>query len=163
MKKLILMRHAKSSWADALAEDHDRVLNARGRAAAEAMGNWLRAQGHLPDEALVSDAARTRQTFARLGLDCAAQFRDALYHASAQAMLNVLQEARGDSVLMLGHNPGIADFAAQLVRDPPKNSRFHDYPTCATLVATFEIEDWRALRLHTGKTLDFMIPRDIES
>lgn len=160
-KRLILMRHAKSSWGDPSADDHARVLNGRGRISADAMGDWLRARDYLPDLALVSDAARTRETFARLGLLCDARFSAALYHASTPAMMSLLRSATGDTVLMVGHNPGIAEFAEMLVQEPPGHTRFFDYPTCATTVMDFDILDWDALTPGSGRVLDFIIPREI--
>lgn len=64
MKRLILMRHAKSSWADPGQPDHDRPLNDRGIDAAARVGKWLRARGYRPDQALVSTVARAQQTWA---------------------------------------------------------------------------------------------------
>jgi phosphohistidine phosphatase len=75
--------------------------------------------------------------------------------------MRILAQATGDCVLMLGHNPGIAEFAAQLVRTPPDHPRFRDYPTCATLVARFDIDSWSALEPHNGTVLDFVIPREL--
>ena len=66
MKRLILTRHAKSSWDDPLTPDHDRPLNDRGKAAAADLGQWLASRGYIPDEVLCSDALRTRMLpFAR--------------------------------------------------------------------------------------------------
>lgn len=161
MKRLILMRHAKSSWDDPLLDDHARVLNGRGRASADALGNWFRKKKYLPDQALVSDAARTRETFARLGIICETKFEGALYLAPAQRMMQVLKGASGKTVLMIGHNPGIAEFAEQIVGLTPDHTRFYDYPTGATLVVEFDIDDWSALRVNTGKVLDFVIPREL--
>ena len=59
MRRLVLMRHAKSSWGDPGLDDHDRPLNKRGKRSAEALGDWLRAQTIVVDEALVSSSART--------------------------------------------------------------------------------------------------------
>lgn len=161
MKKLILMRHAKSSWDNTDLDDHARVLNGRGRISADAIGDWLRGRSHVPDQALVSDSARTRETFSRLNFRCDARFVDALYHASAPTMMRVLKEATGDTVLMLGHNPGIAEFAERLVNVQPDHPRFYDYPTCATLVAAFDLEDWAALTPKSGRVLDFTVPREV--
>lgn len=161
MKRLILMRHAKSSWDDPLLEDHQRVLNGRGRVSADALGDWLRAKSYVPDQALVSDAARTRETYARLNLICDTSFEAALYHAGAQAMMQVLKGASGNTVLMIGHNPGIAEFAEQVVARPPDHMRFYDYPTGATTVMEFDIEDWSKLTARSGTVLDFAIPREL--
>ena len=63
MKRLILTRHAKSSWDDPLTPDHDRPLNDRGKAAAADLGQWLASRDYVPGEVLCSDAVRTRKTF----------------------------------------------------------------------------------------------------
>ena len=63
MKRLILTRHAKSSWDDPLTPDHDRPLNERGKAAAADLGQWLASRDYIPGEVLCSDALRTRKTF----------------------------------------------------------------------------------------------------
>ncbi|MEX0283678.1 MAG: histidine phosphatase family protein [Paracoccaceae bacterium] len=160
-KTLILMRHAKSSWGDPALDDHARPLNRRGEKSAKALGDWLREHRLEPDETLSSSSVRTRQTFAGLGLSKPATFLVTLYHAEAQRMLSVLHGARGDVVLMIGHNPGIAAFAQALVADPPTHERFMDYPTGATLVAQFDIPGWPSLRWGMGKVRDFVVPREL--
>ena len=67
MKRLILTRHAKSSWDDPMTPDHDRPLNERGKAAAADLGQWLASRGYVPDEVLCSDSLRTRKTFSGIG------------------------------------------------------------------------------------------------
>lgn len=161
MKRLILTRHAKSSWNHPGLDDHARPLNARGRKSAAAIGEWLRARSHVPDEIVSSSSQRTRETCALLGFDVAARFTSRLYHADPDQMLDVLQGCHGDTVLMLGHNPGIAWMAEMLVKAPPLHPRFHDYPTCATLVASLGIDDWHAAKFGSAQTLDFVIPRDL--
>jgi len=158
-RRLILMRHAKSSWGDPTQPDHARPLNGRGQRSATALGDWLRARGYLPDQVLSSSSVRTRETFDRLGLDAPAQFSDALYHASPATMLKALRAATGQTVLMLGHNPGIATFAHSLVATPPAHERFADCPTGATLIADFAITAWGDLTPGIGQTVDFIIPR----
>ncbi|MBN9678292.1 SixA phosphatase family protein [Salipiger bermudensis] len=160
MKRLILMRHAKSDWSTGGA-DHQRPLNKRGRNSAKALGNWLRAQGLAPDQALCSSASRTRETLALLDLEVRTRYEDRLYHAGPVAMLKCLSEAEGDTVIMVGHNPGIAEFADELMATPPRHPRFADYPTGATLVADFEIDDWSALEPGTGTATGFVIPREL--
>ncbi|MEO1345461.1 MAG: histidine phosphatase family protein [Pseudomonadota bacterium] len=161
MKRLVLMRHAKSSWDDPLVEDHDRPLNGRGRVSARVLGDWLRARKYIPDQLLSSSALRTRETFSRLGFVCDAQFKKALYLADPQVMMDALRGAKGETVLMLGHNPGIAWFAQSIVQVPPPHPRFFDYPTCATLVAEFDVTDWREIGTGSGRALDFVIPREL--
>jgi phosphohistidine phosphatase len=161
MKDLILMRHAKSDWGSPLLHDHTRPLNKRGQRSATALGDWLRAQDLIPDQILCSSSARTQETCARLRLPLAPDLHDALYLAEVPDMLGVLRGATGARVLMLGHNPGIAEFAASLVATPPAHERFDDYPTGATLVARFEIGDWADLMPGTGAVLHFVIPREL--
>lgn len=159
-RTLILTRHAKSSWGDPALADHERPLNRRGRKSAPAIGAWLRDNGWLPDEVQSSTSARTRETRERMGLHAdKVTFHHGLYHASAQAMLTQLGKATGQTVLMLGHNPGIADFAERLVRQAPNHDRFFDYPTCATTVIRFDILDWAGVEWHSGEVQGFVIPR----
>ena len=163
--RLILVRHAKSDWTDPVGSDHARVLNPRGRKAAVRMGKWLAAQGVTPGEALVSTAARTRETWALMAPELPGapepRFLDALYHAGPDVMLRALQTAEADTVLMLGHNPGIAAFARWLLDEPPKHGRFADYPTCATLIARFDVADWGGVGPARGVAEAFAIPREL--
>ena len=161
MKRLILMRHAKSDWS-ATGDDHNRPLNARGKMNAPVMGTWLRGQGWLPDEVLCSTATRTRQTLDLLDLPkTATRFERALYLAEGDEIMDVLREANGDCVLLLGHNYGIADCAQTLVEVPPTHARFEDYPTCATSLIRFDIADWGYLIAGTGVCEAFAIPREL--
>ena len=161
MKQLILMRHAKSDWS-AQGDDHSRPLNARGVQSAPVMGGWLVAQGWVPDEVLCSTATRTRQTLDLLGLpECPTRFERSLYLAAAEDILSVLQTALADTVLLLGHNFGIADCAQQLLSSPPDHPRFADYPTCATTLIRFDVTDWADVRMGMGQCLGFAIPREV--
>lgn len=161
MKTLILMRHGKSSWGDPTLDDHDRCLNERGIASANALGDWLRRAGHVADTALVSTALRTRETLEELGLECEATYDRALYLAEPDVMLGRLHKAAGDTVLMLGHNPGIGWLAQDLVKTPPAHPRFEDYPTGATLVVRFATDDWASVKTGKGEVVDFIVPRDL--
>ncbi len=165
--RLILMRHAKSSWDDPLQSDHDRPLNDRGRASARAIGSWLRQKGHLPDLVLCSSATRTRETLAGLDLPpegTEVRILQPLYHAPARRMLDLLgREAGGTppatTVMILGHNPGCGGFAETLLSRQPAHPRFADFPTAATLVADLPAETWDKARFFTGDAVDFITPR----
>lgn len=165
MKRLILIRHAKSSWDDPKMTDHDRPLNERGKTASADLGQWLSSRGYQPDQALCSDALRTRETYEgmRAALTSAPEpeLKSALYHAGPDVMMVVLQKAKGDVVMMLGHNPGIAEFAHRLVAKTPISPEFRKYPTGATLVVDFDITDWAEARFGQGATVDFIVPREI--
>jgi phosphohistidine phosphatase len=165
MKRLILTRHAKSSWDDPLTPDHDRPLNERGKAAAADLGQWLASRGYVPDEVLCSDALRTRKTFSGIAPALPAtpvlELKPALYNAGPDVMLAVLRHAKGDVVMMIGHNPGISEFASRIVAHPPQSAEFSRYPTGATLVADFAIDSWDQVAFGMGVVDDFIIPREI--
>lgn len=158
---LILMRHAKSDWKAGLS-DHERPLNARGRRSATNLGKWLKENGFAPDEALVSDAARTVETYDRLRCDAPMRAVPALYLAEAHEMRDVLMQASGRVVLMVGHNPGIAELAEALVETPPDDGNFLRYPTGATSVIRFDADGWTQVAPGEGKVVDFVVPRALD-
>lgn len=161
-RTLILTRHAKSSWDNPGLSDHERPLNKRGRKSAAAIGAWLKEKGWLPDELLSSSSVRTRETWEQMGLEAEKlTFTDDLYHAPPDRMFRLLSSATGKTVLMLGHNPGIAGFAGAIVEEAPMHSWFFDYPTGATTVIRFDIDDWRDLNWRSGRVLGFVIPREL--
>ena len=165
-RRLILIPHAKSIWDDSSISDPERLLNDRGRAAARDIGRSLASRGYLPDEVLCSSALRTRETWDALAPALPEapepQYSPTLYHASAEVMLDVMRHAKGNLVLMLGHNHGIADFTHRLVTRAPLHSSFQRYPTAATLVAEFPIEDWAAADFWQAEEDDFITPKDIQ-
>lgn len=167
MKRLILTRHAKSSWDDPAMPDHDRPLNDRGRAAAVQLGVWLASRGYVPGEVLCSDALRTRKTWSGLAPALPGtpilRLKPALYHAGPDVMLAVLRHADADCVMVIGHNPGIAEFAARLVARAPANDAFQRYPTGATLVCDFVADSWAAIGFGQGAVMDFVVPSEVVS
>ena len=166
MKRLILTRHAKSAWADPTMADHDRPLNERGKTAAADLGQWLASRGYVPAQVLCSDALRTRKTWSGIApalpgtpvLD----LKPALYHAGPDVMLAVLQHAQAECVMMIGHNPGICEFASRLVKTAPLNPEFQRYPTGATTVIDFAADSWADIAYGDGACVDFVIPREID-
>lgn len=164
MKRVIVMRHAKSDWSGTATTDHDRILNKRGRSSATALGNWLREIDVIPDTVLCSSAMRTRETFVRLGLPDAeldiTTTRD-LYLASEDQILSALQRAKGACVLIVGHNPGIGMFAANILGTAYPHPQFPLYPTGATLVADFDISTWADATWRKAIARHFTVPRDL--
>jgi phosphohistidine phosphatase len=140
-------------------------LNDRGKAAAADLGQWLASRGYIPDEVLCSDALRTRKTWSGIAPALPGtpvlELKPALYHAGPDVMLAVLRHAVGNTVMVIGHNPGIAEFAARLVAQAPSNPEFNRYPTGATLVADFNISAWGDVTFGTGVVDDFIVPREI--
>jgi phosphohistidine phosphatase len=115
----------------------------------------------VPDEVLSSSSRRTQETFEGLKLKTEPTYTRALYHAGPAQMLDVLRGAQGRCVLMLGHNPGIAGFAEQLLKTRPVHDRFFDYPTGATTVMSLETENWQNVQFGTGTVTEFVIPREL--
>jgi phosphohistidine phosphatase len=166
MRRLILMRHAKSSWADPSHRDLDRPLNKRGRRASELMGGWLKRKGYLPGHALVSTARRTQETWAGVVAAAGAApttYVPELYHAGPETILDVLRGApEAERVLVLGHQPGIGMFARRVVAEAPDDAGFHKYPTAATAIIDFEVPHWADIGWESGRLVDFMVPRRLK-
>lgn len=118
--RLVLMRHAKSSWDDGAQTDHARTLNERGRRDAPVVGAELARRGWVPDAVMASDSARTRETWERMAKAMPPVPRVAFVAALYHGRLGALQ-AVGDGVgpgvgtlLVLGHNPGLEEAASWL-------------------------------------------------
>ena len=160
--KLFLLRHAKSSWDDPDLSDRDRPLAKRGKKAGALLRDYFRAEGVRPDLALVSSARRTRETFAALELDPAppAQILPELYHAAPETILDAIRAAPETAgvVLVVGHNPGLENFARMLADD--RTEAPETFPTGA--LAQFEIDrPWAELEAGCGKLVRFVTPKTL--
>ena len=162
---LILTRHAKSAWDDPALDDFERPLNGRGRSSALKIGQWLAGQGYLPDTVLVSGARRTVETWSRMAsvMPSTATMESvpALYHASADTILNVLRARNSPAIMLIAHNPGIAEFASRILDALPDHEKFASYPTCATSVIEFDAPAWRDIGWGQGRLADFVVPREL--
>ena len=168
MKKLLLLRHAKSSWDDESLADFDRPLAPRGREAAPRMGRELARRGWLPEAVLVSPAMRTRQTWklvaAELGTKPAVKFPTSLYEASAEALLEEIRlTPDGTEVLMLvGHNPGLEDLAKALAGEDSDSDALkrmgEKFPTAG--LARFKVDGpWAELDAGAARLSHFLRPK----
>jgi phosphohistidine phosphatase len=166
MRRLILTRHAKSSWAEPGLRDLDRPLNKRGRRATGLIGRWLDKHGYLPDQALVSSARRTQETWAGIVAVVGpreTRYLPELYHAGADTLLDIVQRAPDvPCVLLLGHQPGIGAFATRLLAETPADADFAKYPTGATAVIDFDAPAWPEVTWGTGRLVAFVAPRSLE-
>lgn len=164
-RTLILTRHAKSSWSDPTLDDFDRPLNGRGKRSAKAIGEWLRSEGYVPGEVILSGARRTVDTWSGISSampdEIAMRSEPALYNASAESLLAVLRGASTGTVMLIGHNPGTADFADRIVSGRVQHPRFGDYPTCATAIIRFDVSAWRDVEWSQGELIDFVLPREL--
>jgi len=119
-RRLIVLRHAKSSWGDPDLEDHDRPLNDRGRRDAPRVGRRLVELGWIPDRVVSSDAVRTRETWQLMAPEIPAQITAEWRPDFYLAGLDEIRDAAGSwpadtgTVLVLGHNPGWEEAVAAL-------------------------------------------------
>jgi phosphohistidine phosphatase len=156
MKRVYLLRHAKSSWKDASLHDRDRPLAGRGRRAAKAMARHIREHEIHPDLVVCSPARRARETLERVELDLgrgAVRIEPRLYGAGVDELLDVVRGLpdRAESVLLIGHNPTLQDFA-----------RIEDkFPTAALATLAFAVSHWRDVALQTGRLESVVRPRDL--
>ena len=171
MPTLMLLRHAKSDWSDPALADFDRPLNKRGRRAAPLIGNYLRKQRLVPDLVLCSGARRARQTWdlvsAELRTEAPVRFLRSLYLAPPSRLLATLQRqpAEVERLMMIGHNPGMENLAAQLAAGGSAKLRARmeeKFPTAAVAVFGFEARDWGGVATGGGELQCFVVARDLE-
>jgi phosphohistidine phosphatase len=171
MKILTLLRHAKSSWDDPITRDFDRPLNARGRRAARLVGRTLRDEGFRFDAVYASPAERVVQTLADVaegyGASLNAEFLHDLYLASPAVLLDRIHGADDavESLLLVGHNPGLELLAAALVAHGDETVRQElelKYPTATVARIGFPAERWADVAESSGTLLRFMRPRDLD-
>ncbi len=168
MRRLMLLRHAKSERAQPGLRDHDRPLNARGREAAPLLGGYMAQHGLIPDRVVVSTSARTRETWALAAAvfadPLAAIFEDRIYEAGPEAILDVIGETPDEvrSLLVVGHNPGLQTLALTLAGSGGSEARQRlrdKFPTAALAVIDFARANWGRLRPGTGRLDRFVAPR----
>jgi phosphohistidine phosphatase len=144
MKSLLILRHAKSSWADPMLDDHDRPLNKRGRRDAPRMGRFMRDEALVPDIIVTSTARRASDT-AEVVAEAAGYsgeivWDEALYAAPASAYVAVLWALDDDaaSVLLVGHNPAVEHLVGVFAGRPER------MPTAALAHIALAIDRWAA-------------------
>lgn len=170
MKTLHLLRHAKSSWKDADLDDHARPLSPRGRRNAKAMGRFLCARGIEFDRVRCSTARRAVETWRRVASKLPdpvdATFDDALYLADAGELLDLVCRESDSvaSLLLVGHNPGLAELALALCREdhtPELRAIATKFPTGACVKIVFDCDSWRGVRPGAGRLSMLQFPREL--
>lgn len=163
MKRLTLVRHAKSDWSIPGQDDWDRPLNRRGQRDAPEMARRLRSRRLKPDRMLSSPAVRALSTAAvmarELKLDAAKLQQDErLYLADPEDLLEVIRELGGEAkhLMVFGHNPGLTECANRL----SGGDRIDNLPTCGIFTAVFELADWAGLDWGSGRDAEFDYPKN---
>ena len=167
MRRLYLLRHAKSSWKEAGLPDRERPLAPRGRRAAKAMARHLADAGIEPQLVLCSPARRSLETLehvrAALG-GAEVQVEPELYGTGAAALLGRLQrvpDAVG-SVMLIGHNPALQHVALELARPgPARREVAAKYPTGALIELELPADSWAGVAGVDGELVTFVRPRDL--
>lgn len=169
MRRLWLLRHAKSSWDDAGLPDRLRPLAPRGVRAAGAVARHLRTTAVAPDLVLCSPARRAVQTWEGVAPGVPAGtpvvIDEAIYHAGGDELLDRLQHvpSQTGSVLVVGHNPGLQDLAVALAGagDPPLRERLATkFPTGG--LATLDVpSDWHDMVRGAATLAAYVVPREL--
>ncbi len=166
MRRLQRLRHAKAA-AQAGGGERERSLNGRGRQDALRIGRNLAAESLIPNGALVSDSRRTRETLDLVlqGLERRLPFGvdPDLYAAPSSAILTAVQRTAPEvaSLLVVGHNPGIAELAVELVgraRDADRAQLTSKFPTSGLAIFDFKADDWPHVALKGGHLERFVTP-----
>lgn len=163
-KKLLLMRHAKSSWDDPDLDDHDRPLNKRGRRASKAMSGLVERESLPIDLILCSTSVRTRETIERVFADAhrrpKVQFVADLYGATPQTITRSLNsvESSIQSVLVVAHNPGLEDLLARITGEQ------RHFPTAALASIDLDCDRWDQFDSQTrGRLNHLWLPRELDN
>jgi phosphohistidine phosphatase len=166
MRRLMLLRHAKTERAQPGERDRDRKLTKRGRNDAPIIGAYMAHHGLVPDLALVSPAIRARETWALLS-DCfpkkpKAVSEERIYNAEPQKLMDLVAETeRAKSLVLVGHNPGLHDLAVQLIASGDVEAReriAEGLPTSGLVVIDLAFDDWSRLHPHSGRLERFISP-----
>jgi phosphohistidine phosphatase len=161
MKRLYLMRHAKSDWNGYYVSDFERGLNKRGEKAAPMMGKILKEKNIKPDLIVSSPAKRAKITAEiiadKLGYNAdKILFVPKIYEASVLDLFEVLHDLPDDvqSVLLVGHNPAMTGLINQI-----SNVNLDNLPTAAVIGIELPTDNWKSIQPRAGKFLFFEYPK----
>ena len=170
MRRLVLLRHAKSDRGELLQSDFDRPLADRGRDASRQVGVYLRESNFVPDLILCSPSRRTMETLESLPRasfpNAEVHEISALYHAEASTLLETIQNSNDKfmTLLVIGHNPGIQQLAIDLSgrsNDLPARRLAEKFPTAALAVYDIDAESWHLAAPRCAHLVAFVTPRDL--
>jgi phosphohistidine phosphatase len=172
MRRLLLLRHAKAERLQSGGRDHDRILAKRGRGDAAAVGAYLVRHKLVPDRALVSTSARTRETWALAAAAFAkaprAEFEGSIYEASPEAILKAIKatDPAAKMLIVVGHNPGMQQLADTLIASGDIEARqrlLEEFPTAAFAMISFAAENWDGVHADGGRLEHFVTPHTLEA
>jgi phosphohistidine phosphatase len=172
MRRLMLLRHAKTESDAPSGHDQDRRLDDRGRLDGAAIGGWIVRHPPLPDTVLVSTAVRTQQTWEIVrdaikghGPQPQVEFLPELYGADPARLLRIIRMAEAADprrLMLVGHNPGMHELALALAGsgDPAaKKALENNLPTSGFAILDFAIENWNEVAFRRGILVRFTSPK----
>jgi phosphohistidine phosphatase len=168
MRRLLLLRHAKTERAEPGERDRDRKLTARGRADAPLIGGYLVHHKLVPDVAFVSPVTRAAETWALVASSFKKPPRvvqdERIYNAAAETLIRLIREAPGEarSLILVGHNPALHDLAVRLIASGDIEARERvkeKLPTSGLVIIDFPIDTWTSLHANAGRLERFVSPR----
>ena len=171
MKRLAILRHAKSSWNDPHLEDFNRPLNERGWKSARRVGRELEKRGVKFDLIIASPAARVRETIdgltEKLKLNVEIRFEPRMYAASEETLLSIVREIHESShaPLLVGHNPGLQQLIVALAhngRDDLRSSVEQKFPTAALATLELSAHRWIDVKPDSGKIADLILAKELD-
>ena len=156
MKKLIIIRHCKSSWSDLSLNDFDRPLNNRGVQDGNLMSKELSKKIDNVDLLISSSSKRTRLTadfFIESIKINKISFIDDLYHSSSENIINKLKKISNthESIMLIGHNPGLTDLVNKLT-----SINLYNLPTCGVAIVNLNIKNWDLIKNFSQYDLEWM-------
>ncbi len=166
-KRLLILRHAKSSWDDPGLDDHERPLAARGRGALEVIAAHLAATGTQPQLVLCSSARRTRETLDGVAVGGEHVIEPALYAATTEQVLDRLRRLPDGIVcaMLVGHNPAAQMLVLRLTNhdsagfeDPGRDAVKRKFPTGALATLAFDCQ-WDELAPGCARLEEFTTPK----
>ena len=167
MRRLHLLRHAKSSWDDPTLDDHERPLAPRGRKAAALIAGWARENDVRPELVVCSSAVRARETLERVISELGGpevRIDEALYGAGAEELLEHVR-ALPDEVeeaMLVGHNPGFGNLVLLLAEPGDLRERAEEkVPTGALATLEADIARWSDLEPGGARLVAFVLPREL--
>jgi phosphohistidine phosphatase len=170
MRRLLLLRHAKTERPEPGERDRDRKLTKRGRTDAPLIGGYMARHGLVPDLALVSPVTRAEETWALVvnALPRAPRVvkEEGIYNAGRDKLISIIRKAPDAHVLlMVGHNPGLHELAVSLIASGDVEARervTEKLPTSGLVVIDLAFDDWSHLHPNAGRIERFVSPRLIE-
>jgi len=172
MRRLMLLRHAKTETDVPSGKDQDRRLDDRGRRDAAEIGDWIGRHPPFPDRVLVSPAVRAHQTWdiahgAMLGLAPQPQveFVPELYGADPALLLQTIRMTSVTDpkrLMLVGHNPGLHELALALTGSgdaAAKKAIEDNLPTSGLAVLDFATSDWNDVAFRRGRLVQFVSPK----